>query len=186
MKNSKNNIPVKIWMYLGVIGFLMTGCGYKIPKYDASVDNVKKMRSIKVPINIGEFTSKEKGLNSITCRGSFLSIDTPDDAPFERYIKNALISELKHARKFNSESGVTISGYLEEVDFNSTIGIANWTFKIKLSSSNSKSIVVHTKHEFSSSFIASNACTDVVQAFVPAVQKLINEIVGNRDFKKLL
>jgi len=181
----KYKTSIKTWGILVIVAVLSTGCSYNIPKYGVSVDNVNNLKSIKTKINVGEFTAKEAGKNSITCRGAG-GVGTPDKTPFDQYIKNALISELKLAGKFNENSKITISGHLDEVDFNSNIGTANWIFKLNATSSNSKSIVVNTIYEYEGSFVADKACSEVAQAFIPAVQKLINDLVSHRDFNSFI
>ena len=119
------------------------------------------------------------------CRGAG-NVGTAKKTPFEKFIKDALISELKFANKYNKNSKTTISGHLNSIDFNSNMGIANWIFKLKVTSSNSKSITVNTTYEFEGSFIADRACSEVAQAFMPAVQKLINDTIKHREFKRLL
>ena len=168
-----------------LVGIISTGCSYNVPKYGISAKNVNSIKNIKPKINIGNFTSKEKNKNSITCRAAG-GVGTPDKKPFEQYIKSALISELKLAGKFDPQSKIIISGHLEEIDFSANIGTSNWVFKLKAISNKSKSIIVNSKYEFEGSFIADKACSEVAQAFVPAVQKLINNIVKHSGFKRLL
>ncbi len=181
----KYSSTIKIWALLIVVGFISTGCSYNIQKYGASIENVDKIKSIKSKLNVGNFTSEEKGQSSIACRAAG-SVGTPDKSSFEQYIKSAFITELKLAGKFDPESQITISGHLEEIDFNSNLGTANWIFRLIAISNNSQSIVVNTKHEFSGSFVADKACSEVAQEFNPAVQKLIYDIVSHKDFNKLL
>ena len=181
----KYNSSIKNLGALILVGLISTGCSYNIPKYGVSSKNVNSIKTIKSKINIGSFTSTEKNLTSITCRAAG-GVGTPDKKPFEQYIKSALISELKLAGKFNPKSKITINGRLEKIDFSANIGTSNWIFKLKAISNNSKSIVVNSKYEFPGSFVADKACSEVAQAFVPAVQKLINDIVKHPGFRKLL
>jgi len=173
-------------MALLLVGLISTGCSsYNISKYNANIDNINNMKSIKGKVNIGSFTAKEKAQSAIMCRGAG-DVGFADKTPFVKYIKNALVTELKHAGKYNKNSKITINGYLDSIDFNSNMGTANWIFKLKASSNNSKSITVNTKYEFEGSFIADRACSEMAQAFVPAVQKLINDIIKHKNFRALL
>ncbi len=88
--------------------------------------------------------------------------------------------------QFDPNSQITISGHLEEVDFNSNIGRAKWIFKLKAISNNSESIIINTTYTFPGSFVAEKACSDVAHAFIPAVHKLINEILNHKNFNELL
>jgi predicted NAD/FAD-dependent oxidoreductase len=135
-------------------------------------------------VNVSEFTSYQPDLKSITCRAAG-SVGTPDNISFEQYIHDAFVSELKLADKYDKNSPITIHGHLEKVDFNSNIGTAEWTFTLKATSTNSKSIIVNSTHEFSGSFVADKACQEVAQEFVPAVQQLIKDLVTNPEFHSL-
>ncbi len=170
---------------VSLAALLSTGCTYNISQYGASVDNVSKIKSINKKINVSDFTSSTPGESSIVCRGAG-PVTTPGKIAFEKYIKEAFISELKLAGKYDEKSPITISGHLENIDFNSNIGTADWVMTLKATSSNSKSVTVSSKYEFEGSFVADKACAEVAQAFVPAVQQLINELVSSKQFKTLL
>ena len=80
---------------------------------------------------------------------------------------------------------MTIRGMLHEVDFNSNIGAGKWVFRLAVSSSVSPGITVETKHEFSTNWGGDKACQQVAQAFAPAVQRLISDLVSNPGFQAL-
>ena len=180
----KKIVSLRAWGLL-LAGFIITGCSFNIPKYSASAQNVKSMESLKKKINVGKFTSAKPAESSITCRAAG-NVGTPDNSPFDQFIRQAFISELKLADKFDANSPITISGHLENIDFNSNLGTANWVMRLKASSSNTQTVIVNTKHEFDGSFIANQACADVASAFIPAVQKLNTNIVNHPSFYKLL
>lgn len=170
---------------VSLVTVFSTGCTYNISPYGASADNVGKLKNIRTKINVSDFTASKPGESSIVCRGAG-PVATPGKIAFEKYIKEAFVSELKLAGKYDEKSPITINGNLEEVDFNSNLGIANWIFTLRAVSSNSKSVTVSTKYEFDGSFIADKACQEVAQAFVPAVQKLISDLVSDKQFNTLL
>ena len=180
----KHKSPLKLLGTLIVIGSISTGCSYNASKYGASIENVNHIKTIDQKINVSKFTSNQPDLKTITCRAAG-SVGTPDSISFEQYIQDAFVSELKLADKYDKNSPITINGHLEEVDFNSNIGMAEWTFTLKATSSNSHSVIVNTTHEFSGSFIADKACQEVAQEFVPAVQHLIKDLVTNPEFHTL-
>lgn len=179
----KSNI--KLLGIITLIGILSTGCSYNVSKYGASVENVNAIKRLDKKINVHKITSNNPGLSSITCRAAG-QVGTPDSMPFETYIKNALISELQLAGKFDPNSNIVINGHLENIDFNSNIGMANWQFILKATSNKNRSVLIQSTYEFSGSFVADKACQEVAQAFVPAVQKLIKDMVRNPGFRTLL
>ncbi len=164
---------------------LLTGCSYNASKYGASSEDVEKLKTLDAKINFEKITAKTPGQTSIACRASG-SISPPGNQSFEEYIQEAIITELKLADKYDKNAKITIKGHLEMVDFSSNLGTAHWQFTLKLSSSNSKSIVVNSKYKFSGSFIGAQACAEMAQALTPAVQHLIDDIISNPEFRTLL
>jgi hypothetical protein len=180
----KYQSPLRSFVTLIIIGLITTSCSYNASKYGASEDNVNYIKKIDNKINVSQFTSSQPGLKTISCRAAG-TVETPDNMSFEEYIHNAFVSELSLAGKYDKNSPVTISGHLEEIDFDSNIGTAQWRFTLKVTSSNSKTITVKSIHEFSGSFVADKACQGVAQEFVPAVQHLIKDIITDPGFEAL-
>jgi len=176
---------IKVFGVLVLVALMSSGCSYNVSKYGASIENVSSMKSMKSKINVKNVTSNNPGQASISCRAAG-PVGTADKVPFATYIKDALISELKLAGKYDANSDISINGHLEKIDFNSNIGTANWKFTLKAISSNKKSIVVNSVYEFEGSFVADKACQEVAQAFSPAVQKLIHDIISNPGFSALM
>lgn len=164
----------------------MVGCGYVVNNYGASVGNVESLRAIgSVAVSVEDFTSYKPGLNSIGCRAAG-PIETPNKESFENYIKNAFISELKLAGIYSDSSPIQVSAHLEKIDFNSNIGAGKWVFNLTAKGTDSSSMAVNSTYEFSTNWVADKACQQVAQAFSPAVQKLIGDMVRNPEFKKLV
>lgn len=180
----KINSTIKLLGLVIFIGIFSTGCSYNVSKYGASIENVNTIKSLDKKINVQEITSSRPGLNSIGCRAAG-SVGTPDSMPFETYIKNALITELQLAGKYDPRSNMVINGHLENIDFNSNLGTANWKFTLKVTSNKNRSALIESIYEFPGSFVADKACQEVAQAFSPAVQKLIKDLVNNPRFRTL-
>ncbi len=163
---------------------LLTGCSYNVSKFGANSEDVEQLKTLSAKINFGKITAKNPGQTSIGCRAS--GPVTLGGQPFETYIQEAIITELKLADKYDKNAKITLTGHLEKIDFSSSLGTANWVIRLKLSSSNSNSIVINSNYEFSGSFIGAQACSEMAQAFSPAVQHLINDIINHPKFKTLL
>ena len=162
---------------------MMTGCAFNVAPYGASIKNVEsiKINSIK-PISVSTFTSKENGKSSINCRAAGPVTVNPS---FATYIEKALIDELKLAGAYDQNSSINIKGRLEEIDFSSGITDGKWLFTVTLTNSRNESFTTTSIFNFSGSFIADRACQETAQAFSPAVQKLIFDIVTNPQFKNI-
>jgi hypothetical protein len=136
------------------------------------------------PVSVGTFSSFKPGMNSISCRAAG-NVETPDEASYESYIQKAFTDELKLAGLYDESSNLKLQGKIEELDFNSNIGAGKWVISLTLTSNMSSGYKTTATHEFSTNWVADKACQQVAQAFVPAVQKLILQTVGNPKFGEL-
>ncbi len=171
---------------LAAAAVLFSGCGIKTNEYSVSADNVSQLRTYEgVKLNVGEFTAKTEDESHITCRLSE-TITTPQGESFEEYIKNALISELKLAGLYDSGAELTVTGRLERIYGSSVLGNAYWEFETTVHSSNGESISVKTRREYPSSYFAATACNNMATSFSSSVRKHVGDMIGHKDFAKLL
>lgn len=162
---------------------VFSGCAYNATPYGASVRNVESLKSLSMkPVSVARFQSSKPGLASITCRAAGPVTVSPS---FEDYIEKALIDELKLASAYDSGSKLVLSGKLEEIDFSSGITDGKWMFTMTLSNARNESYTLSSTYGFSGSFVADKACQETAQAFGPAVQKLIEDIVRHPRFKQI-
>ncbi|QKJ22761.1 hypothetical protein [Poseidonibacter lekithochrous] len=165
------------------VGF--TGCGVKVANYHASADNVTELKELNIKINVNDFTATKSNYKFM-CRLAN-DVTTPNKEPFETYIENAFVEELKMAGMYSESSKITISGHLNMVDVSSGMTDAHWTFDITVSSNNGKSFRVKHKREYSSSFLGGIACgQDMPGSFQPTVKELISKIIKNPQFRDLI
>lgn len=167
---------------------LLSACSTYTPqRYSISANNNVALREMNVRgISVGEFTGPKNF--SAACRGAG-PIGTPDGISFEEYIRQALISELKIAGVHGDKSpAVTLSGAVDNLEFSSTRGLTggSWDIGLRMKSSNGAGMVVSEHYDFSSGFAADTACKQTAEAFMPAVQNLIEKMVKNADFKKMV
>jgi hypothetical protein len=113
-------------------------------------------------------------------------VGTPDGMTFAKYIEDALSTEMEMGNMIDPKSKITITGNLESIYGSTVLGNAYWEFKIKVTSSNGKSINVTSRYDYESSFTAYSACTEMQRSYLPAVQELVNKIVTNPQFTELL
>lgn len=166
------------------IAALASGCAsYNTSPYGASVSNVEALKSSGIkPVAVNKFTAAEPGQMGIMCRAAGkVEVNTA----FETYIQNALTDELKLAGLYDPNSSVKISGRLDEIGFSSGMSDGNWAFTLTVSNQKGTSYVTKSTSQFSGSFAAATACQQVAQAFGPAVQKLIRDMVANPKFKEV-
>jgi hypothetical protein len=164
---------------------VISGCStYATNRYSISADNVSTLRTVVTEkVAVGEFTATKPGESSIMCRGVG-PIKTPDGEPFETFIRNALISEMKIAEVYAESAPVTITGSLDKIDFSSASG--KWNLGLTLSSTNGGSFSLEDEYAFSTSFYGETACNQTGQALMPAVQNLITKALSSPDFPALV
>jgi hypothetical protein len=173
---------------LSLVFAALTGCGYTINNYGASVDNVEALKALKqanTQVSVNSFSASHGDHKSIMCRAAG-PIETPNKQSFEKYIEEALVAELKLAGLYSPGADIKLDGRVDKLDFNSNIGAGSWAFELTASSSNGKSMTVKSRHEFSTNWVADKACQQVAQAFSPAVQALISDLVKSPEFATLL
>jgi hypothetical protein len=162
---------------------ILSGCAYNVSPYGASVKNVESIKSNNIkPVAVATFQSAKPGLASITCRAAGPVTVTPS---FEHYIEKAFIDELKLAGAYDPKSSITLSGKLEEVDFSSGITDGKWLFTLVVSNARNENFTTKSAFGFSGSFVADKACQETAQAFGPAVQKLVEDVVRDPKFKQI-
>lgn len=168
---------------LAIAASLLSGCAFKTLPYGASASNVEGIRSVNIKaVAVSKFQSVKPGLASIICRAVGPVTVEPN---FESYIEKAFVSELKLAGAYDPNSQLVLNGKLEEIDFNSGMSDGNWILALTISNARSESFTTKTKFNFAGSFFGDKACGDVSQAFVPAVQRLIEDVVRDPRFKQI-
>lgn len=167
---------------LAVSASLLTGCAYNVAPYGAAVENVEAIKTYQLkPVSVGTFQSSKPGNASITCRAAGPVTVSPS---FEAYIQKAFTDELKLAGIYDPASVLVLTGRLDEVDFSSGITDGNWAFTLTLTNARNESFTTQSKFGFSGSFVADKACQEVAQAFGPAVQKLVADVVRHPKFRQ--
>jgi hypothetical protein len=162
----------------------MSGCStYAVQRYSVKADNVVAYRATNKKFSVGTFTSKEAGQKEIMCRGVG-PIKTPDNQSFADYIAGAITDELKMAGAFDAKAPVSLSGKLDEVQFDSMSGL--WTLSLTINASSGKSIQKQEKYKYTTSYYGETACNQTAQAFMPAVQNLLGQFSNETGPKSVI
>ncbi len=101
-----------------------------------------------------------------------------------QYIKEAFQEELFMAQVYQANAPTTITGRLETLSF-SSVSPARWTIAMSVKSETSPGYKVTVDYPFDTSYSAYNACKNVADAFGPAVQELLRQVVSNPQFAAL-
>jgi hypothetical protein len=183
---SKQNIIFVLSLI--TLAAVMSGCETTsaIP-YTASTPNVLQFQSVltssNAKVKLGTFVDGED-VSELTCR-LMGPVDVSRGKTKAEYIKEAMQTELFLAQVYSVDSDIILNGKLDSVDF-SSVSPASWKFGFTISSNKYAGYSVNTKYSFNTSYSAYSACENVADAFGPAVQDLINNIVTHPDFVKLV
>lgn len=171
---------------VAVAGIIFSGCSVKTAsEYSISADNVVALRKFETAkIAVGAFGAQDPENNSVNCRG--LPITTPEEEPFQEYIRNAFIQELKMANIYDKNSPIVLTGHLKKIDTYTMLGDAYWEIEANIASSNGKSFDVYIKRKYPYAFSGDIACDNAANAFQSSVRKLINDVVTHKDFSALI
>jgi hypothetical protein len=155
--------------------------------YTASTENVLKFQSIlkdsDQKVALGSFTENGE-IGSLTCRLSG-PVDVSPGKTRAAYIKEAMQTELFMAQVYAVDADVEISGHVDSLKF-SSISPASWEIGFTVSSNKSPGYSVITNYPFKTSYSAYSACKNVADAFGPAVQQMIRDVVSHPQFAALV
>ncbi|MDP5211160.1 hypothetical protein [Microbulbifer sp. 2205BS26-8] len=173
---------------LSALLFVIAGCETTSTRpYTSSTKNVvmvqNKIKASYEKIKLGEFKQAENS-GSLLCRLNG-PVDVSPGKSQAEFIKEAFQTELFLAQVYDPTSDIELSGTLNSIKF-SSVSPAYWTLNFTISSNKSAGYTVETVYPFKTSFSAFGACRNVAEAFTPAVQALISEILGNPNFSELV
>lgn len=187
--HQKWNNAVKNIVLIAAVAFVTAGCStYAADRYAVSMDSQTELKQIAASspnqgVAVEEFTASEPRQTEIGCR-AVGPIKTPDGETFEKFIQEALIDQLQLAELYSPQSALRVGGNLDAIDFNTNAGV--WSLALTITDNSGRRITVREDYDYESSFSGETACNQTAQAFMPAVQNLIQKVVGNPAFKEMI
>ncbi|WP_416878617.1 hypothetical protein [Litorimonas sp.] len=166
-----------------------TGCETTSSRpYTPSTNNIVMMKDTVGAsgnkIGLNNFSAASDVDTELTCR-AMGAIDVASGKTPVEFIEEAFRTEMFQADIYSNDAKNKISGVLTKFEADSW-GTGKWDVALKLSSDQYPTgYEVTTRYEFKSSFSALSACQNVVDAFTPTVQQLINDAITHPDFDKL-
>jgi hypothetical protein len=168
-----------------VVAVLLSGCETtsSVP-YKASTENVIQIQQTlqSKKVSVADIALAPGVDESPLCRLNG-PINVAPGKTIPQYVKEAFQEELFMAQAYDVK-GPAIQGRIEELSF-SSVSPANWTIKMFVKSATSPGYEVSVKYQFDTSWTAAGACRNVADAFGPAVQSLLKEVVNNPQFAAL-
>jgi hypothetical protein len=179
---------LKIVFFALVSALFLTACeSPTTQRYAISADNNQAIRAIGLT-GIGVRTFSAPQDFSSNCR-ALGPMKIADGITHTQYIQKAFEDELKIAGAYaNGTPRRILGGNVSKIEFSSSKGITGgyWQIDLDLDSSNGKKMSVSENYEFSSGFIATEACRNTAEAFSRAVQNLVGKAVKSQGFPELL
>ncbi|WP_341647906.1 hypothetical protein [Thauera humireducens] len=169
-------------------GLFVSGCETtnSIP-YKASTANVIQIQQAlqlhSKKVSVGAFTLAPGVEESPLCRLNG-PVKVAPGKTLPQFIQEAFQEELFMAQVYQASAPSIIQGRLEQLSF-SSVTPANWSMTLSVRSNTSEGYTVSVKYPFETSWTAYSACKNVADAFGPAVQELIKQVVSHPQFAAL-
>lgn len=167
---------------------LLAGCETtnSIP-YKASTTNViaiqQSLQAQGKKVAVGSITMANGVEENPLCRLMGPVVVAPGKT-LPQYIKDAFQEELFMAQVYQHNAPAVIDGRLEKLSF-SSVSPASWDITMSVKSGSTPGYTVVVKYPFDTSWTANSACKNVADAFAPAVQELLKQVVTHPQFSSL-
>lgn len=179
-------------IHLRVTGLLLPGllaacASMPAPTYQPSVNTTQVLLEHReAQLAVGHFVASDGVPNtSLNVRGSQLSAGG-NEGTFSDYLRNALITELKTAGRFDQKSQIRVEGVLASNKLNAGAATGSATvgarFVVTRANANVYDKTLTVNHTWDSSFMGAIAIPSAVQNYTGAIQKLVFKLVTDPDF----
>jgi hypothetical protein len=161
-------------LILSICALFLSACSVPFPVYSVSGENVGLVRNLPVNVQVGNFQGIQK---EVTCR--LQPIGPDGNATFATYIQKALRDEVLIAGNAPRAQTVQITGTVRNVDVSCGIITGSWTVEVDVSVNGGPPIPIKTVKTFDGNYVGGVVLMRAYQAFVPAIQQVVNEILSN-------
>ncbi len=167
---------------------LVSGCETtnSVP-YKASIANVislqQGLQAQGKKVSLGNFSAAQGIDENPMCR-LMGPVTVAPGKSLPQFIKDAFQEELFLAQVYDANSPTIIDGRIEALTF-SSVSPASWDITMHVKSNHSDGYTVAVKYPFDTSYSAYSACKNVADAFGPAVQELLKQVISNPQFRSL-
>jgi hypothetical protein len=159
---------------LAAVAGLLAGCAVPFPVYTVSSSNITTIRGADRTVELGAFTGDQ---NSVSCR---LQPITPEGhKTFAEYIRAAFADELVIAGNLTTKPKVPLSARVVYIDVACNSLDSNWTIELEVSLPGQAPFLVKTVRPFEYTFFGAAMVPRAYQAFVPAVQDTVANVLAH-------
>jgi hypothetical protein len=174
---------------VAAFALVLAGCSTtnSIP-YKASTANVialqTALKQSNAKVSLGSFSMAKGVEEELLCR-LMGPVKVAPGKTLSAYVKEAFQEELFMAQAYDPAAPISIEGTIERLSF-SSVTPANWDIAMRVSSNRSPGFSVSVKYNYNTSWDAWSACRNVADAFAPAVQELLRQVVNHPQFAQLV
>ena len=155
--------------------------------YKASTSNViaiqQTLKSQGKQVSLGSVQMAPGVEESPLCR-LMGPVQVAPGKTISQYIADAFQEELFMAQVYQPNAPTVIEAQVEALSF-SSVSPAAWNVTMSVKSNHSKGYTIMVKYPFDTSWTAYSACKNVADAFGPAVQELLKNVVTDPQFPSL-
>jgi hypothetical protein len=180
----------KLWIIAAFACMALTGCMQMPMSYQPTLKNIEAIKTPNMAaVNVGTFVlapGKPASLDTtISARGSTA---VPPEGSFSKFLKSALIQDLRAAGKYDPKSTIVINGLLTENSLEAPIGTGKGALGAKFSVNRDGATVyqkeLNEKAEWPSAFIGAEAIPTALNQYASLYKKLLGKLFGDADFQK--
>jgi len=175
-----------------LVAAVLTGCARApLAEHQASLESIQTVRQAPMaPVNVGNFAlapGKSAAIDqSVSARG--VTLVSPFQDSYARYLREALVTELKAAGKFDANAATQVSGWLTANDLDASgiargLGSLGAIFVVQRDGRELYRRELVEDAQWPSSFIGIEAVSLAVNQYGLLYRKLILRLVGDSDFQ---
>jgi len=171
-----------------LVALTLVGCAAQLPEHTASFETITTLRRANVAgVSVGTFKLADgKPSQMDTEVAARLSRMTPFQGSLSAYLKDALVTELKAAGKYDPDANISISGELIESALNADMRTANATLGVRFRVQDAQHIrfdrVVTVRAEWASSYVGAVAVPKAYLEYLALYKQLFLELFADPDF----
>lgn len=167
---------------IGAISLALTGCiSFQAPSYTSAPESLAALKQAHSTYNVALISTAANDDGAITCRGAG-PVTVGKGKTYADYVVDALAQDLKKTNTYSPQAPETIKATYTKIDFQSSLGAANWYIN-GVYTIGAETATVDTTYNDRSSFAGDTACNNMARYFPKAVAAHLNQLYNTHLFK---
>ncbi len=153
---------------------------------EENVTTLKRLLVGSTGVSFKPFGSSEPDLKKLSCRLG-KGIQAPRTLTFARFVEESLAAQFITAGKYSGDSPISLSGTLTAIDVSAPMsGSGGWKMSLEVVDSNGRKASISSEYGFDGAFSGEEACGRARDTLIPAVDKLVSDLIKSPDFAAML